>query len=331
MPELSARRGSPAVFDFEGDGDAARHWLDTAYGTSLGLSGRMGTIHHQRRERGGVSFDRLRIDAPVTFDAEPMPVLVVVDVLAGEVEYSRDDVTDRGREGDTVLAAGWDMPFTGGGNGYDVRNTGISEAAMSAAIAELDPEKQSADLTFASFRPRSPAAAAQWRAVVDRLGAASVGDDPIARGEASRLVAHSLLHTFDNNLVRDDSTAARELRDATHATVRRAQRIIEERAHDDVSLADIARECGVTPRTLQYAFRRHLDCTPNAYLRQVRLDLVHQVLRAGTVSTVGDAAARFGFFNPGRFAADYRQVFGENPGQTLQRHASGRVISLSGC
>jgi AraC-like DNA-binding protein len=322
VPELRSRRDTVDAFDFEGDGDDARHWLETAYGTSLGLSGRMGTVHHRRRELDGVSFDRLRIDAPVRFDAEAMPVLVVVDVLGGEIEYTHGQVTDRGREGDTVLAAGWHEPFTGRGNGYEVRNTGISDDVLSAAIADVDTEKTSADLRFESFVPRSPAAAAQWRAVVDRLSASSLGDDPIARGQASRLLAHSLLHTFENNIVSDDSTLARDLRDATQATVWHAQRIIHDRAQDDVSLADIARECRVTPRTLQYAFRRHLDCTPNAYLRQVRLDLVHQLLNAGSVTTVGDAAARLGFFNPGRFASDYRQVFGENPGQTLARHTS---------
>ena len=318
--EQGSRRTSPDVFDFEGDGDEARDWLDTAYGSSLGLHGRMGTVHHRRREREGVAFDRLRIDAPVTFDAEPMPALVVVDVLGGEIEYTHQKVTDRGREGDTVLASGWGMPFSGRGNGYDVRNTSVSVEVLDAAIADIDPDRTSADLAFTSFVPRSRAAAAQWRAVVDRL---SVSPDApevaVGQGDVSRLLAHSLLHTFDNNLVADERGAVRDARDATQSVVRLAQRVIEERGGDDLTMSDIARECHVTPRALQDAFRRHLDCTPHAYLRQVRLDLVHQVLRDGSVSNVGDAAARFGFFNPGRFAAEYRQVFGENPGQTLAR------------
>jgi AraC-like DNA-binding protein len=320
VEEQGSRRSAPDDFDFEGDGDDARDWLDTAYGTTLGLDGRMGTVHHRRRERGGVSFDRLRIDDSVSFDAEPMPLLVVVDVLAGEIEYTRGSVTDRGREGDTVLAAGWGMAFSGGGTGYDVRNTSVSFEVLSAAIADIDPDRTSDDLRFTSFTPRSGAAAAQWRAVVDRLGASlDGGEQAVGQGDASRLLAHSLLHTFDNNVVGDDHGAARDARDATQSVVRTAQRIIDDRAGDDLTMSDIARECHVTPRALQYAFRRHLDCTPHAYLRQVRLDLVHQVLRDGSVPTVGDAAARFGFFNPGRFASEYRHVFGENPGQTLHR------------
>jgi AraC-like DNA-binding protein len=324
VKQQGSRLSSPEVFDFEGDGDEARAWLDTAYGSALGLHGRMGTVHHRRRERGGVAFDRLRIDAPVSFDAEPMPVLVVVDVLGGEIEYTHQSVTDRGREGETVLASGWGMPFSGRGNGYDVRNTSVSLEVLDAAIADIDPDRSSADLSFTSFVPRSRAAGAQWRAVVDRLGVSpDASQAPVAHGDVSRLLAHSLLHTFDNNLVRDDrGAAARDARDATQAVVRLAQRVIADRAGDDLTMSDIAQECHVTPRALQYAFRRHLDCTPHAYLRQVRLDLVHQVLRDGSVSNVGDAAARFGFFNPGRFASEYRQMFDENPGQTLVRSTS---------
>ena len=75
----------------------------------------------------------------------------------------------------------------------------------------------------------------------------------------------------------------------------------------------------MTPRALQYAFRRHLGCTPMSYLRRVRLDLVRQALRDGSFLTVTDAATSYGFFNPGRFAAEYRQLFAENPAQTLHR------------
>lgn len=323
MPDRTARNRPPEGFDFEGDGDAAREWLDTSYGAALGLRGEMGTVRHQRSARGAVAFDRLRIDAPVKFDAEAMPALVVVDVLSGEVEYTRRSVTDRMRRGGTVLASGWGMPFSGGGNGYDVRNTSVSVEALTAAITDLDPSKTAADVTFSSFVPPSAAAGAQWRAVVDHLAKLAGGAaSPMADAGLSRLLAHTLLSTFDNNVVARYAGDTGSTRDATQATVRRAQRIIDERAHQELSMADIARDCAVTTRTLQHAFRRHLDCTPGDYLRQVRLDLVHQVLTDGSGHTVGDAAGQFGFFNPGRFAVEYRQMFGENPRETLARHTS---------
>ena len=104
--------------------------------------------------------------------------------------------------------------------------------------------------------------------------------------------------------------------------MRRAARIIEAHASEELTPGDLARECNVTPRALQYAFRNHLGCTPQDYLRRVRLDLVRRSLREGTALSVSDAAAAHGFFNPGRFASDYRQVFDENPGETRQRSNS---------
>ena len=50
---------------------------------------------------------------------------------------------------------------------------------------------------------------------------------------------------------------------------------------------------------------------------------MHQALRDGSAVSVGDVAARYGFHNPGRLAADYRQVFRENPGRTLANPPQG--------
>ena len=106
MPHTRSRRGIPEVFEFEGVGDVARDWLDKAFGARLRLAGELGTVRHQRADHGTVAFDHLTIGGPVTFDADPMPALVVVDVLGGSVSYTRDGVTDVARDGETILAAG---------------------------------------------------------------------------------------------------------------------------------------------------------------------------------------------------------------------------------
>ena len=54
--------------------------------------------------------------------------------------------------------------------------------------------------------------------------------------------------------------------------MRLAVAYIETHAGEDLSLLDIARAASITPRALQYAFRRNLDTTPLGYARRVRLD-----------------------------------------------------------
>jgi AraC-like DNA-binding protein len=321
VPHEGARRGSPDRFGFEGSGDEARLWLDTVYGTNLRLTGSLGTVEHTRADHGAVAFDHIRIDASYTFDSDPMPMLVVVDVLRGAIEYVRDGVADRAHDGDSVLVAGWDTPFSGEGDSPHLRTTSLSSEVMLAAVEEADPEHPGKHITFTSYVPHSPAAGARWRATVDQVSSMLPPDATAAQEDAAaRLLGHTLLHTFPNNVVRAAlPDVVHDASDASPSTVRRAARIIEAHASEELTPGELARECGVTPRALQYAFRQHLGCTPQDYLRRVRLDLARQSLRDGTSTSVGDAAAAHGFFNPGRFATYYREVYDENPGQTLHR------------
>ncbi len=322
MPQSCARHGSPDNFDFEGAGDDARQWFDAVYGTHLRLTGPLGRVMHRREDHGTVAFDHILIDATFTFDSDPMPGLVVVDVLGGVTDYTRDGVTDRVQDGDSVLVAGWNMPFSGRSDHQRLRATSVTGEALMGAIREVAHDYPWQHITFTSYLPRSAAAGARWRATVDQLSAhfPDEGDQP-AHDEATRLLVHTLLETFPNSVsIRGGRPAVDHAgRDVSPSTVERASRIIEAHAYEDLGPADLARECGVSPRALQYAFRRHLGCTPQDYLRRIRLDLARQALRGGTSESVGDAAARYGFFNPGRFASDYRQVFDENPRQTLHR------------
>jgi AraC-like DNA-binding protein/tetratricopeptide (TPR) repeat protein len=82
----------------------------------------------------------------------------------------------------------------------------------------------------------------------------------------------------------------------------------------------LASECGVGPRTLQRQFRRFIGQTPMEYLRDLRLDRARgEVFRASGGGTVTDIAVRCGFNHLGRFAARYREHFGETPHATLRR------------
>jgi AraC-like DNA-binding protein len=324
MTQQRARRGSPSDYEFEGSGDEACRRLDDAFGANLRLGGALGAVRHRRADHGGVAFDHLEIDARFAFDADPTPAIIAVDVLGGDLEYTREGRTDHAFDGQSLMASGWEMPFSGTSQGYVVRSTSLDGAVLRDAVADLAPGRDVGDVHFTGFVPRSPAAGARWRAVVDELSARFPDLGTLAHAEATRLLGHTFLQTFPNDVAHGASPREldRDRRDATPAVLRAATRIIEERAAQDVSLADLSRACLVSPRTVQYAFRRHLGCTPTGYVRRVRLDLARQALRDGSVTSVGDVAARFGFFNPGRFAADYRLVFGEYPRETLLRAAT---------
>ncbi|MEV6347402.1 helix-turn-helix transcriptional regulator [Actinoplanes sp. NPDC051851] len=136
-----------------------------------------------------------------------------------------------------------------------------------------------------------------------------------------RVAAASLLVTFPNSTMTLDYTPPSGR--VAPAVVRRAAAYIEANAARPLTVADVASASGVGIRALQEAFRRHLDRTPMAYLRQVRLEAVRGELREAAErragETVKETARRWGFANPSRFAADYHAAFGELPSHTLRR------------
>lgn len=103
------------------------------------------------------------------------------------------------------------------------------------------------------------------------------------------------------------------------ASIRRAVDVIEARAHEPLTVPMIAALMSVSVRTLHRGFADHLDTTPYRYLADVRLERAHRDLMAGSPqsTSVTETAHRWGFSNPGRFAATYRARYGTSPSATL--------------
>lgn len=94
-----------------------------------------------------------------------------------------------------------------------------------------------------------------------------------------------------------------------------------------ISMADLARHCGVPERTLSRHFRTFFDISPMRYLRQLRLAAAREVLLSGEPGiSVTEVAERFEFNHFGRFAGQYRRSFGETPSTTL-RHGRASADS----
>jgi AraC-like DNA-binding protein len=105
--------------------------------------------------------------------------------------------------------------------------------------------------------------------------------------------------------------------------VRRAMEYMEAHIDEPLTVTEVAHHVGVGLRCLQAAFRSHFGTTPSMWLRDRRLDRVHEALvRAVPGSTsVTRVALEWGFVHLGEFAAYYRRRFGVSPSDTLaKRH-----------
>jgi AraC family transcriptional regulator, ethanolamine operon transcriptional activator len=88
-----------------------------------------------------------------------------------------------------------------------------------------------------------------------------------------------------------------------------------------MSILALCRAVGTSPRKLAYCFREVLGTSPARYLRSVRLNGVRRDLKRPRQAAEGvhEIATRWGFWNLGEFAGDYRRQFGELPSETLRR------------
>lgn len=110
--------------------------------------------------------------------------------------------------------------------------------------------------------------------------------------------------------------------------IRPAVDLIEAEPHLPLTVTELAHRCHISSRALHQGFVRHLGVPPMAYLRQVRLRRAHRDLLASdpSVETVFSIAKRWGYTNPGRFAAAHAARYGETPAATL--HRSERAIRV---
>ncbi|GHC48129.1 helix-turn-helix transcriptional regulator [Neogemmobacter tilapiae] len=97
-----------------------------------------------------------------------------------------------------------------------------------------------------------------------------------------------------------------------------AEEIMRTRAAEPLSMAEIARNLGISLRSLQLAFQQVRHMGPRDALNRIRLDMAHhRLLCAQHGDTVTSIALDCGVSHVSRFAAAYRQSFGEYPAETL--------------
>lgn len=100
------------------------------------------------------------------------------------------------------------------------------------------------------------------------------------------------------------------------AYLKRADRYILARLGETIRVADLARHCGVSARTLEKVFSDFRGITPVAHVRNLRLDAAHRALAAGG-TPVAQIAAAHGFGSVTTFALEYRKRFGVPPSRSL--------------
>jgi AraC-like DNA-binding protein len=143
----------------------------------------------------------------------------------------------------------------------------------------------------------------------------------IAQPEAARGLEQALIGAMVDCLssggVDEDRSALRQ----HTAIMRRFHGAIERHLDQPLYIPELCAEIGASERTLRVCCQEQLGMSPKRYLLVRRMHLVQRALRVCTRAdtTVTDVATRYGFWQFGRFAGEYKALFGESPSATLAR------------
>jgi AraC family transcriptional regulator, ethanolamine operon transcriptional activator len=95
--------------------------------------------------------------------------------------------------------------------------------------------------------------------------------------------------------------------------------LIDAMSNTPLYTEDLCAATGASERTLRNVFKTYLGISPHQYLMGHRLRSIHAALkRAPPGETVTGVCSRFGVWDFGRFAKQYRDYFGVLPSQSLR-------------
>jgi AraC-like DNA-binding protein len=264
----------------------------------------------------------MRYTGTLRAESEPLPFFGICRLLGGGFRVQAGDADHRAE-----LLKPFAFPTTTNKrtewDDVHIAQLMLDRAAVEAELVGLSLTAPPAGLHVIGMEPQSEALGRYWRGHMRHLYQDVVRNDaamasPLIRGQAFRSLVAAFVTTFPTTAVgTSEASSARPV----PSTVRRALAYVEEHAHDDIGVVEIAEAARLTPRGLQLAFRRHLDTTPMAVLRAARLRGAHHDLQVADPTrghTVAGIAQSWGFANAGRFTAAYVAHYGRSPRETLE-------------
>ncbi len=196
----------------------------------------------------------------------------------------------------------------------------ISNAVLDQHAMMLMGRPLSQKLRFAKDMPLSTDVVSCWQyasLLAMELASSAHGDDRSVIENLQTLFILKLLESQPSNY--SDQLRPQPCKIAPYH-VRRVEQFIIDHADQPLILEQLVEASGVSARTLFDGFRRFRGTSPMAFLKSVRLERAREELLAPRPGeTVTTIACRWGFYQFGRFAAQYKAMYGELPSETLRK------------
>lgn len=201
----------------------------------------------------------------------------------------------------------------------------IEERALDAHLTRLLGRALDRPLVFDPEFDMATEAAMRWHAAVQLIHTEVFHEGSLIQrgqgiGAVEDFVISSLLHLQPSNYYAEFLTPAQP--DQRRAVVQNAMSYIEDHLAERITMESVAKAVHMSVRSIQQGFREELGMTPMTYVRERRLERVHEELTDAIPAdgvTVTQVAERWGFNHLGSFAVEYRKRWGEAPSGTLRR------------
>jgi AraC-like DNA-binding protein len=249
-------------------------------------------------------------------------------------DAGRAVITFRTRPGPDLIAAGLDMGITNilfhsHAQEYFRRSAGpVDFASMSLPIEDLAAAGAAIagrELTLPhDALSIVPSSMVKARLLDLHAAAGTLAEHApavVGNSEAALGLEQALIEATVDCLVHGDVNEDRAARRRHGLIMRRFRAALDEYPDQALFIPEICKAIGVSRRTLQVCCEEQLGTNPKRYLLLRRMSLARQALRgsAPRETTVTEIATRYGFWQFGRFAGEYRSLFGELPSATLAR------------
>lgn len=204
--------------------------------------------------------------------------------------------------------------------GLDIAGFILEEEGLREVLTAEEQETVMPSLGRPHLRPARPHAAERMRRLFadacDMLThCPEIASDGVRFSAMSRDMAAGLVSA----LAYDSADGSEAVPQPRRSRIVRQARELAAAGNDGgaVTVEELCRRLGVSRRALQYCFLETLGIPPSTYLRAVRLNGARRAIKCAT--SVADAATLWGFWHLGRFARDYKLMFGELPSEAFRR------------
>ena len=98
--------------------------------------------------------------------------------------------------------------------------------------------------------------------------------------------------------------------------------LLNEHKDEPIDISTILSELNISKSQLHHVFKKEYGITPKKYLQVLRFNAIRRILLLSDPNsvTIEEVVYKYNIFHMSHFSAQYKNIFGETPSQTLHHH-----------